>query len=152
MRRLVAAGMGSGRLSRAAAGSAVMATVLAGTIAGCSGAHKTAITVPASSVLTTDADGLATAAGTGTASDLAAAAAKMRADVLALQASGGLSSDRAAAVLAQVQLVVADAALVEATSPAPASSAPSSDTPAPSSGPAGGHGRNKDGKPPGKDK
>jgi hypothetical protein len=104
--------------------------------------------------LTTDANGLATAADTGTVADLSAAAAKMRADVLALEASGGLSSARAAAVLAQVQRVVADAAPLLTTSmPASASPAPAIDTPAASTAmPAGGHGRNKDGEPPGKGK
>jgi len=79
----------------------------------------------------------------------------MRADVLALEATGGLSSDRAAAVLVQVQRVVADAALVPSVStPAPANSLP----PAPNTAapnpvvPGSGHGRNKDGTPPGKGK
>ena len=127
--------------------------MLAGAIAGCAGGHSSAISVQAGSVLTTDANGLANAADTGTVADLSTAAAKMRADVLALEASGGLSSDRAAAVLAQVQRVVADAAPLLATQlPAPASSAPAIDTPAASTAmPAGGHGRNRDGKPPGKD-
>ena len=99
--------------------------------------------------MTTDANALASAA------ELSAAAAKMRADVLALEATGGLSSDRAAAVLVQVQRIIADAALLPTVStPAPANSLPPvPNTAVPTTAaPGSGQGRNKDDTPPGKGK
>ena len=127
--------------------SVLVSTVLL--CAGCGGAHSTAVSVPASTTLTSDANGLAAAADTGNADELAVAAAKMRSDVLALEATGGLSSARAAAVLVQVQRVVADAALVP--SPASAGSpSPVASTAVPNSAlPGSGHGRKNDGTPPG---
>jgi hypothetical protein len=103
--------------------------------------------------LTTDANALASA--TGSVAEISVAAAKMRSDVLALEATGGLSSARAAAVLVQVQRIVADAALLPIVStPAPANSLPPvPNTAVPTTAaPGSGHGRNKDGTPPGKGK
>ena len=145
--------VGATKRMRGAAIGALMATVLLS--AGCSGAHSTAVSVAASTVLTSDANQLAAAADTGTADGLSAAAAKMRTDVLALEATGGLSSARAAAVLAQVQRVVSDAALVPtASSQTPdvggSLSPPPATTAVPNTaGPGSGHGRKDGGTPPG---
>ena len=130
---------------------ALMGTVLLS--AGCGGSHSAAVSVAASTVLTTDANGVAAAAEAGIADELSAAAAKMRSDVVSLQASGGLSSARAAAVLAQLQRVVGDTALVPAAS-TPASSGPPPATSAVpnTAGPGSGHGHKSGGPPPGHDK
>jgi hypothetical protein len=124
--------------------------------AGCSGSHSTAVSVAASTTLTSDANAVGSAAEAGVSDRVSAAAAKMRSDVLALEASGGLSSARAAAVLAQLQRVVSDAALVPtASSQAPAGGgstpAPTGAVPTPAA-PGSGHGRKSGGPPPGHDK
>lgn len=146
---------GATRRVRGAGMAALMGTVLLA--AGCGGAHSTAVSVAASTLLTSDANGVASAANAGTASGLSGAAAKMRSDVLALEAAGGLSSARAAAVLAQLQRVVSDAALVPSASPqvptvgasvSPGATAAVPDT----AGPGGGHGRKDGGPPPGHSK
>lgn len=140
---------------RGAGRGALMGTVLLS--AGCGGPRSTGVSVAASTILTRDANGVASAADAGTADGLSAAATKMRFDVLALEGTGGLSSARAAAVLAQVQRVVADAALVPiASSPTPtiaASQVPAaSDAPPTTAAPGSGHGRKSGGPPPGHSK
>ena len=139
---------------RAAGIGALMGTVLLS--AGCGGSHSTAVSVAASTILTSDANTVA-ASATRSAVELSGAVAKMRSDVLALETTGDLSSARAAAVLAQMQRVVADAALVPtaspstpafAASPSPAASDLAPNTSAPSSG----HGRKGGGPPPGHSK
>lgn len=141
--------VGATKRMRGATMGVLMATVLLS--AGCGGAHSTAVSVAASTVLTSDANQVAAAADTGTADGLSVAAAKMRTDVLALEATGGLSSVRAAAVLAQVQRVVSDAALVPtASSQTPAVGGSLSPPAAPNTaGPGSGHGRKDGGTPPG---
>jgi hypothetical protein len=140
---------------RGAGMGALMGTVLLS--AGCGGSHSTAVSLAASTILTSDANGVAAAADTGSTDSLSAAAAKMRSDVLALEATGGLSNSRAAAVLAQVQRVVADAALVPiASSRVPTvgdSLSPVAPTAVPNTAaPGSGHGRKNGGPPPGHSK
>jgi len=141
--------VGATKRMRGAGMGALMGTVLLS--AGCDGAHSTAVSVAASTVLTSDANGVASAAVTGSADGLSVAAAKMRSDVLASEATGGLSTARAAAVLAQLQRVVSDAALVPTASQIPAvGGSLSPTTPVPNTaGPGSGPGRKKGGTPPG---
>lgn len=141
------------RRLRAAAVGALLGTVLL--TSGCSGAHTAAVSVPASATLTSDANGLAAAADAGNANQLSLAAAKMRSDVLALEATGGLSSARAGAVLAQVQRVVADADLVPTASslmPAVSVSPVASSAVPNTAGSGNGHGHKNGGTPPGHSK
>lgn len=146
---------GATKRMRAAGMGALIGTVLLA--AGCGGAHSTAVSVDASTLLTNDANGVASAADAGTASGLSGAAAKMRSDVLALEAARGLSSARATAILAQLQRVVSDAALVPTTSSqvptVSVSVSPGATAAGPSTArPGGGHGRKDGGPPPGHSK
>jgi hypothetical protein len=131
---------------RAAATGALLCTALL--TGGCGGAHSAAVSVAASSTLTNDVNGLAAAAAAGDADNFSQAAAQMRSDVLDLEASGALTSSRAAAVLAQMQRIVADAALIPTltASASPATSASVPNTPPPP------HGRKNGGSPPGQGK
>jgi hypothetical protein len=90
---------------RAAAGAA--AALL---LAGCGGGLSSpTLNAEASGVLRQDVAQVETAARTGSAASLDAAAKQLRADLVAQQRTGAVSSARAAAILAQVTAVLADA-------------------------------------------
>lgn len=92
------------------------------TLAGCGSAHPD-VTPAASALLTADVARLGSAARMGDPTALDNAVRKLRSDVAAEQRAGRLSGPRAAAILAQVTRVLADAAsITPRPTPAPSAS------------------------------
>jgi hypothetical protein len=95
--------------------------LLLGVATGCAGGTPAPIDTAASRVLSADVDALAGAAHDGIPAAILAAARTLRDDVSAEQRAGAITGDRAAAVLVQLDRLVADTG-ADVTSPAPSPS------------------------------
>lgn len=102
-------------MTRAGALGLVLGAAL---LAGCGGGGA-ALSDSASSRLAADVARLRTAATSGTSAQVASAADALRSDVASLKAGGGLSAERAAAVLDQLARVLADTAARPLPTPTP---------------------------------